>query len=127
MRFPFPYFPVEFEIPDDWWYEAGMEGFTPSRVAFRSSAYATPTALRHIEPPFRWPEYPLDWRGFDRARFVAILSGIATDAEIEPVPVLGVPSTDFPPAPFRFRICNGVHRFYASLAAGFECLPVVIQ
>lgn len=127
MRFPFPYFPAEFEIPDDWWHEAGMKGFTPSSSAYRSSANATVTALRHIEPPFRWPECPLDWGGFNRARFVSILSGIVRDEEIEPVPVLELHYPDFPPAPFRFRICNGVHRFYASLVAGFGCLPVLIQ
>jgi hypothetical protein len=27
MRFPLPLFPAEFEIPDEWWAEAGMVGF----------------------------------------------------------------------------------------------------
>ena len=27
MRFPFPRFPADFELPDEWWSEAGMPGF----------------------------------------------------------------------------------------------------
>ena len=29
--------------------------------------------------------------------------------------------------PFRYRVRNGFHRFYASVAAGFECLPTIID
>jgi hypothetical protein len=127
MRFPFPLLPAEFEIPDEWWIEAGMPGFTPSSSAYRSTAGTTHTIrLRDIEPPFRFPERPLDWHGFDRTRLVRVLNWIATGAEIEPVPVVELPAADFPPAPFRYRVRDGLHRFYASVAAGFECLPVVI-
>jgi hypothetical protein len=34
VRFLFPHFPAEFEIPDDWWIEAGMSDF-----ACQSEAY----------------------------------------------------------------------------------------
>ncbi len=127
MRFPFPCFPAEFEIPDSWWVEAGMPGFTPQRKAYNSTTKATRVvSLRDIEPPFRFPEYPKDWRGFDRLRLVSILKGFVTDAQIEPVPLVALPDEEFPPSPFRFRVCNGLHRFYASVAAGFEGLPSVI-
>ena len=126
MRFFFPLLPAEFEVPDEWWSEAGMVGFTPRARSYRSALTANLIPLREIEPPFRFPEYPLDWRGFSRDRLIAILSGIAADAEIDPVPVIEVPPTDVPPAVFRYRVHNGLHRFYASVAAGFECLPVVI-
>ena len=54
MRFAFPLLPAEFEIPDDWWIEAGMSNFTPDTLTYRSTAEATHTvALRDIEPPFR--------------------------------------------------------------------------
>jgi hypothetical protein len=126
MRFPFPLLPAEFEIPDDWLREAGMVGFIPSGSAYRSTAEATAAPLREIEPPFRFPECPKDWRGFDRARMIAVLTGIATGAEIAPVPLCELALEDFPPAPFRYRLRDGLHRFYASVAAGFECLPAVI-
>ena len=37
MRFAFPRFPAEFEIPDDWWLEAGMQKFVSRALAYRSS------------------------------------------------------------------------------------------
>jgi hypothetical protein len=126
MRFRFPLLPAEFEIPDSWWADAGMTAFCPGAPTYRSTPDAIAVPLREIEPPFRYPEVMRDWRGFDRERLVRILGGIATDAEMEPVPVLELPPTDLE-GPFRYRVCNGLHRFYASVAAGFECLPVVVK
>ena len=127
MRFSFPLLPAEFDIPDDWWMEAGMTGFKPSGSAYRSSAIAKFIPLREIEPPFRHPEYPLDCRGFDRARLISVLSGFVANMEIETVPLFALPALEsWEPAPFRYRVKDGFHRFYASIAAGFTCLPVTI-
>jgi hypothetical protein len=125
MRFTFPLLPAEFEIPDEWWSEAGMHGFVLSGPAYRSTTAATHTIpLRELEPPFRFPEAPKDFRGFDRERMTHVLARIAAGAEIDPVPVLILPPlADISRAPFRYRVLDGVHRFYASVAAGFECLP----
>jgi hypothetical protein len=125
MRYPMPNYPCEFEIPDGWLHEAGMDGFTRSAPAYHSTTTAVPVSLREIEPPYRTPEK--DWRGFDRARLISVLTGIATGAEIEPVPLLKLPPGDFPAPPYRYRVRNGFHRFYASIAAGFECLPAEIS
>jgi hypothetical protein len=100
MRFPYPLFP-----------------------AYRSTANATLIPLRHVEPPFRSPECPKDFRGFDRGRLISVLNGIATGAEIEPIPLLKLPSYEFTPPPYRYRVCDGFHRFYGSVAAGFWYLP----
>jgi hypothetical protein len=129
MRFSFPLLPAEFEIPDDWWSEAGMLKFTRGSSAYRSTAATTHSlALREVEPPFRFPEYSKDFRGFDRARMIHILARIAAGAEIDPVPVLILPAlADISKAPFRYRVLDGVHRFYASVAAGFEQLPAVAR
>ena len=137
MHFLLPMFPAEFELPDDWWAEAGMTGFTPIARSFRSTAEATLILLRDIEPPFRNATAPKDWRGFRRADMISVFSGIATGAEIEPVPVTDMPqprepsdpslSWTVPRSPFRYRVKDGYHRFYASVAAGFECLPVLIS
>jgi hypothetical protein len=125
MRYPMPNYPCDFEIPDGWLREAGMDGFNRTASAYRSTTAAVPVELREIEPPYRVPE--LDWHGFDHGRLISILKGIATGAEIEPVPLLKLPSGDFPAAPYRYRVRNGFHRFYASIAAGFEYLPAVIS
>ena len=126
MRFPFPLLPAEFEIPDEWWTEAGMTGFKPSGSAYRSTAAANPISLRDIEPPCRYPEHPLDWHSFNRARLISVLNGIAAGDTIEPVPVAELQPIEFLRNPYRYRVKDGFHRFYASVAAGFECLPVTI-
>ena len=126
MRFRFPLLPAEFEIPDSWWADAGMAAFCPGAPNYRSTPHAVLVPLREIEPPFRNPEVIRDWRGFDRARMIRVLSGIATGAEMPPVPVVALSPAADPAAPFAYRVCDGFHRFYASVAAGFEMLPVVV-
>jgi hypothetical protein len=125
MRFRPPVLPAEFEIPDAWWAEAGMVGFAPKDRAYRSTAAASRIPLRNIEPPIRFPEQPHDWRGFERHLLVKVLSGIAANAEIEPVPVYELQPV--PLLPIRYQVIDGYHRYYASVAAGFECLPVLIR
>ena len=88
MRFPMPNYPCKFEIPDVWLTEAGMDGFTRTDRAYRSTATAVAVPLREIEPPYRTPWTPKDARGFERTRLVSVLSAIAKAAEIEPVPLL---------------------------------------
>lgn len=127
MRYPMPNYPCEFEIPDAWLTEASIDGFTRTAPAYRSTAAAVAVPLREIEPPYRTPSTTKDWRGFDRSRFMSVLNGIAAGAEIEPVPLLELPAGDFVNrAPYRYRVRDGYHRFYASIAVGFECLPAVI-
>jgi hypothetical protein len=128
MRFSFPLLPAEVEIPDQWWTEASMTGFAPAGPAYRSTAAATHTIpLRQIEPPVRNLDHPLDFRGFRRERMVRILSGFVAGAEIDRVPLFALASLDWwLPSPFQYRVRDGMHRFYASVSAGFECLPVTI-
>jgi hypothetical protein len=128
VRYPMPNYPCEFELPDDWLVAAGFDSFeTPTAQCYRSTDDAVPVLLRTIEPPYRLRTVPKDWRGFDRARLIDVLKGIVAGAEIKPVPLIELPAGDFlAPAPYRYRVRDGVHRFYASVAAGFECLPATI-
>ena len=81
-------------------------------------------ALDDIEPPFRLPSKPLDWRGFDRTRTVSILQGFVANEAIPPIDFLILPTlNDISCQPFTYRVLAGVYRFYASMAAGFEFLP----
>ena len=68
MRYPMPNYPCEFEIPDAWLTEAGMDGFTRTAQSYRSTAAAVSVPLREVEPPYRTPWTPKDARGFERAR-----------------------------------------------------------
>ena len=124
---PFPRFPAEFEIPEDWWVEAGMAEFVRHAPAFRSTT-ADLVALDDIEPPFRLPSKPIDWRGFDRTRMVSILQGFVAGEAIPPIDLLVLPTlNDISGQPFKYRVLAGVHRFYASMAVGFEFLPSTMR
>jgi hypothetical protein len=125
MRFQMPHFPTEFEIPDEWLDEAGFQGFSPTSRFFLSSPEAILVPLTAVEPVARFVAHPKDWRGFDRKRLVSLLKGIMSGAMIQPVPVTEIPFIDLDPSPYRFRVHDGFHRFYASVAAGFEALPTV--
>ena len=46
--------------------------------------------------------------------------GFVAGDEIEAVPAMELPLYEFCGAPYRYRACNGYHRFYASIAAGFR-------
>ena len=104
-----------------------MTAFCPGAPSYRSSPDALAVPLREVEPPFRNPEVMLDWQGFDRARMIRVLGGMATGATMPPVPVVALPPADDPAGPFVYRVCDGFHRFYAFVAAAFEMLPVVIR
>jgi hypothetical protein len=102
MRYAMPSFPCEFEIPDDWLTDAGAVGFIPTTTAYRSPSDAVLVPLVDIEPPYRVLTATKDWRGFDQTRFISVLKGIVTAAEIEPVPLLELPVFEFAPNTYRF-------------------------
>ena len=54
----------------------------------------------------------------------AYQKGFVTGDDIEPVEAMELPFFDICAAPYRYRVCNGYHRFYASIAAGFDTLPI---
>jgi len=124
MRFRFPLLPAEFEIPDAWWTEAGMTTFRPLAPSYRSTPDAVAMPLREVEPPFRNPEVIRDWRGFDRARMIRVLSGMATGAEMPPVPVVAFrrpPMT--PPHPSPGACATGFTGSMRRSRQGLKCCP----
>lgn len=123
MIFPMPHYPCHFEIPDDWLAEAGVIGFTPTTAAFASTPNAMVVPLTQIEPPVRFHSTPKDHAGFDRSRLVHHLRRFVAGEIVDPVPMLELPVYEYCAAPFRFRVCDGVHRFYGSIAARFSHLP----
>ena len=123
MRFPMPSHPCEFEIPDDWITEAGFKGFRAKRPAYLSTPNATLIPIELVEPLFRSVGHPLDFHGFSRERMVSLLKGFVADNIIEAVPAIHLPAREFCAGTFRYRVCNGVHRYYTSIAAGFSMLP----
>jgi hypothetical protein len=123
MRFPMPNYPCDFKIPDNWIAEAGFRDFKAKRPAYLSSANATLIPLDLVEPLIRFMGYPLDFRGFSRERLVSVLRGFVANDIISAVPAIHLPVREFCAGTFRYRVCDGVHRYYASIAAGFSMLP----
>ncbi|MGY4427552.1 hypothetical protein ACVWWO_000029 [Bradyrhizobium sp. F1.13.1] len=130
MRFAMPIFPCEFELPDDWLAEAGWldhvghRTFQPTGEAYRSALDATLIDLKLVEPLRRDLGYEKDFRGFDRGRMVKILRGFVADNVIEAAEAIELPDRDFCRGSYRYRICNGVHRYFASIAAGYCKIPL---
>jgi hypothetical protein len=124
MRFSMPHLPCEFEIPDGWLSEAGFAGFKPTASAYRSTKATLFAPLMQIEPIVRYVTHPKDFGGFDRVRLVRLLKGFVVGDDIEPVGVEELPIFEFCHSPFRYRVCDGFHRFHASIAAGFDMLPI---
>ncbi len=123
-----PNYPCDFEIPDDWLIGAEFLDFKPIGAAYRSKADVVLIPLREITPPRRALTSTNDWHGFDRTRLIDVLNGIVAGDEIPPVPVIQLPESDrLVQLPYRYCIRNGFHRFYASIAAGFECLPATVE
>src|SRR5262249_37796925 len=116
---------VEFSIPVDWWAEAGMEGFALRSDSYRFAASPKVSLVRldDIACP------PLDGRrrpdhhhcGFNRERMVDVLRGVASQAMIPPISIL-----ERREGAYSCIVCDGYHRFYASLAAGFSHIPTVL-
>lgn len=54
---------------------------------------------------------------------VPVLKGFVSCAVIPPIEVNEMSNL----GQYRYRVHNGAHRFYASLAAGFEFIPVIVK
>lgn len=104
-------------IPDEWWNEAGMLGFEPRTRAYPSNSTSI-VPISEIEPPARNVGVPF----FDRERMISVLREFAQGAVVFPIEVNELPSR----GQYRYRVYHGMHRFYASIRAGYKFIPVVV-
>jgi hypothetical protein len=121
-RFQLPH-GLEFELPADWWTEAGMAGFQPNAAAYRAADELREikrVPLKEIAPQNMGGRQHLDFGGFDRKRMVSILRAIAQGYPLPPIEIV-----ERPEGQYRYKLCNGTHRFYGSAAAGFPMIPTV--
>ena len=123
MRCRVPHEPIEFDIPDDWWDLANASGFMPSQTAFVASSNSEwPTTLVRIID-VEAPRRDAGVVGLRKDRTVSILRAFFEGTELPPLEVHESPE----PRRFRFRVRDGFHRYYVSIAAGFSMLPVSIR
>jgi hypothetical protein len=124
MWFATPDTGIRFEIPDEWWAFADMNAFSPGESGFypytpECANEVEVVPLSAVEPPLRASGVP----PFKKYKLVPVLFAFASpECAIPPVEVVVVPSTRY-----RFRVLNGYHRYYASVAVGYTRLPVIVR
>jgi hypothetical protein len=119
----------EIELDDDWWAEAGMVGFVPKSktycvdLAF-SDRVSEMICIQDVSFVRRAPGVGIfndsveDGTAHDRV--VRILRGFQPGDAIPPVEIVEDDSGQH-----RYRLVNGAHRLYCSLAAGFTHVPAI--
>ena len=121
---------LEIELDDEWWTEAGMEGFVPQSKAYRVGLDAARAGAvfqiraDEVRPVKRNPGVGIfndNEEASAKSRVVSIFRGFVADAAIPPVEVIPESSG----SAFNYKLVAGVHRFYCSLAAGFSHVPAV--
>ena len=111
----------QFWIKREWWDEAGMDKFKPS-TKYYPVLHGRPfkiVPLTQIRPP----ERIVEGRGFKKDKMVPILQAFKNFVPLKPVKVTEnrEDKTDFP-----YEMHDGYHRFFASVAVGFEEIAIVM-
>ncbi|MGD0633003.1 MAG: hypothetical protein ABSA13_01810 [Beijerinckiaceae bacterium] len=121
---------LKIELDDAWWAEAGMTGFVPSGRSFCPNVQAAEgkvifeARIDEVGSIRRNPGVGIfndNEEATARERVVRILKGFLEGAAIPPVMLVKCTSN----SDFRWKIGNGSHRFYCSLAAGFSHVPAI--
>lgn len=123
MTFTIPGGGRAFEIPDDWWLFADMEQFRPNSAGYylynSKCGPVEVVSLESVEPPCRDPGI----EELKKYKLVPVLLAFQSpECALPPVQVKRVT----PPSKYQYRVHNGFHRFYASVAAGYSKLPVMV-
>jgi hypothetical protein len=119
-----------FTLLAHWWTESGMEGFKPRSASypFEASPDILLVALDVIVPMKMEGRLHLGHGGFGPPRMMNVLRGIASGAGLPPIEITDIGERHH--GSYRYVIGGmggGVHRFYASVAAGFSDIPVVLR
>ncbi|MEY2525609.1 MAG: hypothetical protein QOE73_380, partial [Verrucomicrobiota bacterium] len=115
---------VSFEIPDDWWRFTEMERFKPSEGGYYpycqpKSGLVEIVSLSDVEPLRRNKGVAL----FKKYKLVPVLFAFASpECALPPVELNPINSS----GQYRYKVHNGCHRYYASIAAGYTKLPAVV-
>lgn len=120
MRFSTPRNDRVFEIPDEWWSFVELNSAVPRRSEYYpywSNDDVQIVPLSEIEPPQRVGGLA----PFKKYKLVPVLLAFQSpECDLPPIQVTEQESSDY-----RFRVMNGFHRFYSSVAAGYSHIPVI--
>jgi hypothetical protein len=121
-KFIVPGSTIEFEIPGDCWQFGDMENFRPATTFYLYSqrdVVVQTVPIAEVRPP----ERDVGVVGFHKNRLPPILLAFTSDrCAVPAVPVRELAGSN----PYRYEVLDGYHRYYASIAAGYTRLPVLI-
>jgi hypothetical protein len=112
---------VAFDIPEDWWAFADMPDFKPASEYYpcgQRDGDVQIVPLADIEPLKRNLGVSL----FEKCRMVPVLFAFQSR-------FCDLPPIELHPngaGQFRYRVSNGCHRYYASIAAGYTHIPALV-
>ena len=105
-----------------------MASFTPYRPAYMIDNARDDRASTTLSQSTGGPVRRSDWHGFRRIDLVSILKGFVADKRDSPIELLVLPPLhDLSGELFKYRVVNGYHRFYASIASWFEFVPATTR
>jgi hypothetical protein len=122
---------IPYDLPDDWWIEAGMPEFVRRDDCYKSgeSPWSGLTIAKvpvaEVEPLQRhgthgvFNDNPDSGSAHDCV--ANILRGLRADSAIPPIEVVRLPAG----SKHTFRLFHGAHRFYCAIAASFSYVPAV--
>ena len=122
---------IAYTLSDEWWSEAGMEGFVPAQPSFQAGPSPWPdlavfqVVFEDVEPLIRRGTHGVFndnvETGSAHDRVVRILRGFREGSAIPPVEVARVTGS----GGSHFKLVHGAHRFYCAVAAGFSHIAAV--
>lgn len=113
----------DYRIPTDWLAFCEVDTWQRRSELYPWTPSATDVeriAIEDIEPPRRdaWLE------PFRKYKLVPILLAfMSPECALPPIALDELPSG----SPFKYRVTNGLHRYYASRAVGYTRIPAVIR
>ncbi|MDT7815877.1 MAG: hypothetical protein QOJ42_5793 [Acidobacteriaceae bacterium] len=126
MRFMTSPMGVEFDIPDEWWAFAEMQRFERGTGQFYyyggypDSERVQVVDLAIVEPSIRTVGVPL----FKKYKLVPVLFALTSpECSLPPVKV----ALHLEPGRYLYRVTNGLHRYYASVAVATLDFPLLFR
>ena len=95
-------------------------GFYPYTLAHRGAESIEIVPIGEIQPPLRTAVVP----SFKKYKLIPILFSFRFPESTLPAVEVTLAS---PGGRYRFKVQNGSHRYYASVAAGYENLPIIVR
>ena len=121
MRFRTPRDDHAFEIPDDWWAFVELDSLLSDPgpyYPYKPSDAVQIISLSEIEPPQR----DAGVEPFKKYKLVPVLLAFRSpECELPPIQLAELEGSIY-----RYRVLNGFHRFYSSIAVGYSHAPAIL-